>query len=61
MTILHIRNKQYLLHTMTSQSDILLNETALFWVKMDELRRVLAQQDIFNTRNDAAHELRPVV
>jgi hypothetical protein len=46
---------------MTSQSDILLNETALFWVKMDELRRVLAQQDIFNTRNDAAHELRPVV
>ncbi len=42
------------LYTMTSQSGIVLGETALFWVKMDELRRVLAQQEIFNTRNDAA-------
>ena len=42
------------LYTMTSQSGIVLGETALFWVKMDKLRRVLAQQEIFNTRNDAA-------
>ena len=42
------------LYNMVSQSGIPLGEAALFWVKMDELRPILAQQEIFNKFNDAA-------
>ncbi len=42
------------LYNMTSQSGVPLGEAELFWVKMDELRPILAQQEIFNKRNDAA-------
>ena len=42
------------LYNMVSQSGIPLDEAALFWVKMDELRPILAQQEIFNKFNDAA-------
>ena len=37
-----------------SESGVDLGEHPLFWVKMDELRPILAQQEIFNRRNDAA-------
>lgn len=42
------------LYNMVSQSGIPLGEAELFWVKMEELRPILAQQEVFNKRNDAA-------
>jgi gliding motility associated protien GldN len=42
------------LYTMVSETGVDLGEAALFWVKMDEIRPILAQQEIFNSRNDAA-------
>jgi gliding motility associated protien GldN len=42
------------LYNMISQTGIDLGEAELFWVKMDELRPILAQQEIFNKHNDAA-------
>jgi len=42
------------LYNLVSQSGVPLGEAELFWVKMDELRPILAQQEVFNKRNDAA-------
>lgn len=42
------------LYHMMSQSGVDLGESELFWVKMDDLRPTLAQQPLFNTKNDAA-------
>ena len=42
------------IYQMISESGVNLGEHPLFWVKMDELRPILAQQEIFNKRNDAA-------
>lgn len=37
-----------------TESGIELGETALFWLKMDDLRPLLANEEVFNTKNDAA-------
>lgn len=37
-----------------SQTGFDLGESELFWVKMEELRPILAQQEVFNKKNDAA-------
>lgn len=37
-----------------TESGIDLGEQELFWVKMDEFRPILANQEVFNTRNDAS-------
>lgn len=37
-----------------TESGIELQETQLFWLKMDDLRPILANEEIFNTKNDAA-------
>lgn len=37
-----------------TESGIDLGEQELFWVKMDEFRPILVNQELFNTRNDAA-------
>lgn len=37
-----------------TESGIELGEVPLYWLKMDDLRDKLAQQEVFNTRNDAA-------
>ncbi|MBT8326783.1 MAG: gliding motility protein GldN [Bacteroidia bacterium] len=42
------------IYKIKSQTGINLGEGELFWVKMDELRPILAQQQIFNKKNDAA-------
>lgn len=42
------------LYNMVSQSGIPLGEAELFWVKMDQLNPILAQQEVFNKHNDAA-------
>jgi len=39
---------------MLSETGLELGEAALFWVKMDDLRPILAQQEVFNRRNDAS-------
>ncbi|MGB0850145.1 MAG: gliding motility protein GldN [Bacteroidia bacterium] len=42
------------LYNMVSQSGVDLGEQVLFWVKMKDLRPTLAQQPLFNNKNDAA-------
>ncbi len=42
------------LYQLISQAGIDLGESELFWVKMDNLRPTLSQQEIFNKHNDAA-------
>ena len=42
------------LYTMLSETGLELGEAALFWVKMNDLRPILAQQEVFNRRNDAS-------
>ena len=42
------------LYHVMSESGLDLGEAELFWVKMDDLRPILAQQEIFNKYNDAA-------
>lgn len=37
-----------------TESGIELGEVPLFWLKMDDLRPILANQEIFNSQNDAA-------
>jgi gliding motility associated protien GldN len=41
------------MHSPTA-AGIQLNESALFWIKMDEFRPILVNQEIFNPYNDAA-------
>jgi gliding motility associated protien GldN len=42
------------LYRPLTESGIELGEQPLFWVKMDDLRPILAQQELFNAKNDAA-------
>ncbi|PCJ66877.1 MAG: hypothetical protein COA58_05345 [Bacteroidetes bacterium] len=42
------------MYHIMSESGVDLGESELFWVKMDDLRPILAQQEIFNKHNDAA-------
>ncbi|MBR9860447.1 gliding motility protein GldN [bacterium] len=42
------------LYKPLTESGIELGEQPLFWVKMDDLRPILAQQEVFNEQNDAA-------
>jgi gliding motility associated protien GldN len=42
------------MYQVRSQTGVDLGEAELFWIKMDDLRPILAQQEIFNTFNDAA-------
>jgi len=42
------------MYHVRSQTGVDLGEAELFWVKMDDLRPILAQQEIFNKFNDAA-------
>lgn len=42
------------MYHMKSQTGADLGEAELFWLKMDDLRPILAQQEIFNKFNDAA-------
>lgn len=42
------------LYRPLTESGIELGEQPLFWVKMDDLRPILAQQETFNSKNDAA-------
>ena len=42
------------LYKPLTESGIELGEQPLFWVKMDDLRPILAQQETFNAKNDAA-------
>jgi gliding motility associated protien GldN len=42
------------LYNLVSQTGINLGEAELFWVKMKDLRPILAQQEVFNKHNDAA-------
>lgn len=37
-----------------TESGIELQESPLFWLKMDDLRPIIANEEIFNTKNDAA-------
>jgi gliding motility associated protien GldN len=42
------------LYRPLTESGIELGEQPLYWVKMDDLRPILAQQETFNAKNDAA-------
>jgi gliding motility associated protien GldN len=42
------------MYPMISQSGVDLGEVELFWVKLEDILPILAQQEIFNTKNDAA-------
>lgn len=42
------------LYRPLTESGIELGEQPLYWVKMDDLRPILAQQETFNSKNDAA-------
>jgi gliding motility associated protien GldN len=42
------------LYNRISESGIDLGEAELFWLKMDDIRPVLAQRELFNRFNDAA-------
>lgn len=42
------------LYNIMSQTGVPLGEGELYWVKMEDLRPILAQQEIFNKHNDAA-------
>ena len=37
-----------------TESGIELGESAIYWIKMDDLRDKLAQEEVFNTKNDAS-------
>jgi gliding motility associated protien GldN len=37
-----------------TESGIELGESAVYWIKMDELRDKLSQEEVFNSKNDAA-------
>ena len=39
---------------LPTESGVELGDVAIFWLKMDELRDKLAQEEVFNTKNDAA-------